>query len=89
MSGPLDEASQDLSGVYSLSLCWSSLIFSSVKKGGQRVQCFRVLFTYGRTGSPPQWGSPHFGHWKIRGANSPLSPRRGLWKRENGSGNGV
>ncbi len=27
MSGPLDEASQDLSGVYSSSLCWSSLIF--------------------------------------------------------------
>ena len=35
MSGPLHEASQDLSGVYSLSLCWSR-IFSSVKKGGQR-----------------------------------------------------
>ena len=27
MSGPLDEASQDLSGGYSSSLCWSSLIF--------------------------------------------------------------
>jgi hypothetical protein len=32
MSGPLDEASQDLSGVYSLSLCWSSLVFPSVTK---------------------------------------------------------
>ena len=27
MSGSLDEASQDLSGGYSSSLCWSSLIF--------------------------------------------------------------
>ncbi len=32
MSGPLDEESQDLSGVYSSSLCWSSLIFPSVTK---------------------------------------------------------
>ena len=27
MSGPLDEASQDLSGVYSSSLCWSRIYF--------------------------------------------------------------
>ena len=39
----------------------------------QEAQCFRGLFTYGRTGSPPQWGACILGIGETRGADAPLA----------------
>jgi hypothetical protein len=55
-------------------------------KWGRRQEASRLRgwFTYGRTGSPPQWGSRILGIGEIRGANAPFAHAGVFGKMEIG-----